>query len=297
MTIVYSWTARDVVTVTGPDAVGYLQGQISQDVAAMAPGEARWSFVLAPQGKVDGWGRLLRVDGDTFQVDTDPGAGAAWETRLRRFLMRTKVEIEVREAVPTLAIRGAALTGALPCGWPGTVGSDLLGVGLVVGDEDPAAALPADLPDDALEISAEALDALRIRAGVPRWGAELDGDTIPATVGQWAIDASVSFTKGCFTGQELVARIDSRGGNVPRRLAVVLIDGPAPAPGAEVTVGDKAVGTITSSAPDPVAAAGSGPANGQAATSVAMAYIARSVEIPADAQVAGAPGHLVAPPI
>ena len=59
-----------------------------------------------------------------------------------------------------------------------------------------------------------------------RW-AELDPETIPATVGQWAIDASVSFTKGCYTGQELVARIDSRGGNVPRRLrGLVLEAGP-----------------------------------------------------------------------
>src|SRR5690606_7561419 len=62
----------------------------------------------------------------------------------------------------------------------------------------------------------EALEALRIECGVPAMGAELTDATIPAEAGQWLIDASVSFSKGCYTGQELVARIDSRGGNVPR---------------------------------------------------------------------------------
>ncbi len=290
MTALYAWTSRDVVTVSGPDAETYLQGQLSQDVTAPAPGEVTWTFVLSPQGKVDGWGRLVRIDGETFQVDVDPGAGADWEARLRRFLLRTKAEIEVHEAVPALAVRGATVAGGLACGWPGGEGVDLLGVGLVLGDEEPAAALPADLPEGAEEIGAGELDALRIRAGVPRWGAELNGDTIPATVGQWVIDGSVSFTKGCFTGQELVARIDSRGGNVPRRLVGVVIDGPPPAVGADVTVDAKAAGTVTSSAPE-----GSG--DRRDGRSVALAFVARAVEVPADASVDTTPVRLVPTPI
>lgn len=277
MPVVVARTRRDVVTVSGPDAVTYLQGQLSQDVAALAPGESGWTFVLAPQGKVDGWGRATRIDGETVQIDVDAGTGAAeaWEARLRRFLLRTKAEVGVRLDVPTLAVRGVQLRGALPCAWPGTVGVDL------VGWDEPG--LPEDLTAEVVEVSPAELEALRIRAGVPVWGAELDADTIPATVGPWAIEASVSFTKGCYTGQELVARIDSRGGNVPRRLAVVLVDGPPPVPGAEVEVDGRAAGTVTSSAAD-----GSG--------AVALAYVPRAVEVPTSAVVDGVAARLVAPP-
>lgn len=280
MTVVYARTTRDLVTVSGHDAVTYLQGQLSQDVAALAPGQVARTFVLAPQGKVDGWGRMLRVDDETVQVDVDAGAGALWEARLRRFLLRTRAEISVQVDVEALVIRGATVEGGLPCGWPGQEGVDLLGVGHLLGD-DPEP-LPVGLPAEAVEVDDVGLEALRIRAGVPRWGAELDTDTIPATLGQWVIDASVSFTKGCFTGQELVARIDSRGGNVPRRLVGVVVDGPPPSPGTPIEAGDRPAGTVTSSAPDP---SGTG--------SVALAFVPRAIEVPADVTLAGTTGHLV----
>jgi folate-binding Fe-S cluster repair protein YgfZ len=97
-------------------------------------------------------------------------------------------------------------------------------------------------------------------------------------VGQWLIDASVSFTKGCYTGQELVARVDSRGGNVPRHLRRLVVDGPPPPSGTEVVVDDEAVGEVTSAAVAP----------DDAASAVALAYVKRSVEVPAAATVAGA---------
>jgi folate-binding protein YgfZ len=93
-----------------------------------------------------------------------------------------------------------------------------------------------------------ALEALRIECGVPAMGAELSAATIPAEAGQWLIDASVSFTKGCYTGQELVARVDSRGGNVPRPIRGLLVDGDPVPPGAEVQLDGQPVGTVTSSA-------------------------------------------------
>ena len=91
---------------------------------------------------------------------------------------------------------------------------------------------------------------------------------------------TASFTKGCYTGQELVARIDSRGGNVPRHLRGLVLDGMAPA-GAGIEVGGKTVGTLTS-----VAAKGPG--------AVALAYIGRDVEAPAEAVVSWEGGHVAA---
>jgi folate-binding protein YgfZ len=119
----------------------------------------------------------------------------------------------------------------------------------------------------------EAYEAVRIEAGIPMMGRELDEGTIPAEAG--VVDMSVSFTKGCYTGQELVARIDSRGGNVPRRLrGVILGDGASAPVGATVQADGKEVGRLTSVAFSP----------GLGAT-VGLAYVRRAVEPKAEVVV------------
>lgn len=278
MSIVVHRTTRDLLTIGGPEAVTWLQGQLSQDIAGLAVGAVSWTFVLTPQGKVDGWGRVQRRDDETVRIDVDPGAGERWRERLERFKLRTEAELSLRSDVDVVAVRGARINGDVPAGWPGTVGGDLV--------DPPDDVVASLLGGGAAEVDADAYEALRIRAGVPRWGAELDGDTIPASTGQWVIDASVSFTKGCYTGQELVARIDSRGNNVPRRLAAVVLDGPPPSPGTVVNADDRPAGAITSSAPDDTTGG-----------SVALAYIARSFELPRSGEVAGRPVGLAALPL
>lgn len=284
-------TTRDLVSVVGPDAATYLQGQLSQDVAGLAVGDSTWTFVLAPQGKVEGWGRITRVADDAFEVLVDAGAGEAWEARLRRFLLRTKADITVTPAVPVLALRGegsadvVAATGPdawRPAGWPAVDGFDLVLAGAAAED-----AVTRVVGAGVVEVGAAELEALRIRAVVPAWGSELDADTIPATVGQWVIDASVSFTKGCYTGQELVARIDSRGGNVPRLLHRAEVQGPPPSPGTPVLVDDVEAGSVTSSA-------------SVEGGSVALCWVGRAVVVEPDgspATVAGAPARVFSPPV
>ncbi len=206
---------REVVRFRGPDAVSFLQGQLSADVADLAPRTSSWSLLLQPKGLVDAWLRVSRVADDEVLLDVDEGWGDAVESRLRRFMIRVDVEVD-RETWAWLAVRGPG-SGELdyPSGavvvadpmWPGIEGLDLLG------PELEASSMPGAIP-----ISPEELETLRVVAGVPAMGRELDADTIPAEAGQWLIDASVSFTKGCYTGQELVARVDSRGSNTPRRL-------------------------------------------------------------------------------
>lgn len=120
-------TRRDLVVVEGPDAAAYLQGQLSQDVAQLAVGSSGATFVLAPQGKVDGWGRIHRAADDRFEIDVDPGAGPAWAARLQRFLLRTKAEVTVTEGVATIEVRGAAVDGGLQPLGPGVVGADFVG--------------------------------------------------------------------------------------------------------------------------------------------------------------------------
>ncbi len=288
MTLRLARTTRDVLLVTGPDAASYLQGQLSQDVETLPVAGLVQTFVLSPQGKVDGWGRLQRVGDEEFEIDVDPGAGPVWEERLNRFLLRTKAEVELVPDVPMIAarapkgefgIRARLMDEWLPAQWPGIGGADLLGDDV----DDPKAMLDA-IEQGAVEVEWATFEAIRIRSGIPRWGAEIDHDTIPATLGQPIIDSSVSFTKGCYTGQELVARIDSRGGNVPRLLHGVEIMGGTPNPGAEVSIGSEFVGALTSAAPD------------NQVGSVGLVFVPRAVEVPPNGvrcDIDGAEGRLV----
>jgi tRNA-modifying protein YgfZ len=264
--------SRNVLRVAGPDAIAYMQGQLSQDIDALAVGSSARSFVLQPTGKVDAWVRVTRVAADEVVVDVDGGHGEALAARLRRFLLRTKADIDALDW-RAVAIRGPGAADAVPtelgddalvapAGWPGVDGVDVLGRAV-----EPPSGVP--------EVDAPAYESLRIRSGVPRMGAELADATIPAEAGRWVIDASVSFTKGCFTGQELVARIDSRGGHVPRHLRGLVADaGAQPPAGASVVVEGADVGKVTSAAPAP---SGGG--------SLALAYVGRAVTPPAVAEV------------
>jgi folate-binding protein YgfZ len=260
---------RDVVRVTGPDAVTFLQGQCSQDLARVDVGQSAWSLVLQPQGKVDALVRATRVADDSFVLDVDEGWGQALLDRLNRFKLRVKVDLEplgwtcVALRGPGAVAAGRAVTPGpdllvTDAGWPGLPGVDLLGP-------------KPDVPAGVAEVTAQAYQVARIEAGVPVMGAELTERTIPAEAG--VVERAVSFTKGCFTGQELVARIDSRGGRVPRLLRGVVVPDQDVGPGASLHVAGKQVGSLTSAVPRP----GGG--------TVALAYVTRDVEPPTDATV------------
>ena len=227
---------RDAVSVVGPDAEAYLHGQVSQDVKALAAdGTPAWTFVLEPTGKLGVLARIRRVEGG-FLLDTDPGSGDALLARLRRFKIRVKADID---PVPVrfVAVRDAEHGFADP-------GSDLL---VTTHDDDQAPA--GAVPIDAVPIDAAAFERLRIESGWPKMGAELVDGTIPAETG--VVTFAASFTKGCYTGQELVERMDSRQAAAPhviRRLRAPA--GVAVAVEAEVVVDGAVVGRVTSSAGD-----------------------------------------------
>lgn len=246
---------REVIEIRGPDASRYLQGQISQDIVSLDRSSA-WSFILQPTGRVSSWMRVHRVTEEHLVLEVEPGAAELLLARLRRFLMRTAATIEESAPWSLIAYRcGAeaadgttldpsalpvgALDGVLP---PGLHGWDLL-VPLSVAD---AIAVAGDIVDP------QALERVRIEHLIPHMGADLTEDTIPAEAGPHVIAASVSFTKGCYTGQELVARIDSRGGNVPRPLRLLRVEpaafaaGDGPVVGAEVLVDGEQIGHLTS---------------------------------------------------
>jgi hypothetical protein len=134
--------ARDVVRLRGPEARAYLQGQCSQDVTALDVGDAAWALVLTPQGKVDAFARVVATGDDELVLVVDAGAGGPLVSRLERFRLRTKVEID---QVPweVVSVRGRGVPDgdgpdlrdtAVPPGgiavtapWPGWSGVDVLG--------------------------------------------------------------------------------------------------------------------------------------------------------------------------
>jgi folate-binding protein YgfZ len=251
--------ARDVIRVTGDDAATYLQGQASQDIERIEVGGSAWSLVLDPTGKLVSWFRIHRIADTEFLLDLEPGAAEATIARLERFKLRTKVDFVQEHGWRVASVRH----GAMPPGgdlvaevsWPGWAGTDVL--------------LAPATPDPDLDCDAAAFEESRIRAGVPRLGVDLTVDTIPAEGGAPLIEAAVSFTKGCYTGQELVARIDSRGGNVPRPVRVLTSEAPL-AVGAGVVLDGQEIGRVTS-----------------AAGSVALAPILRKAETGSTVEVGG----------
>ncbi|MGH9280461.1 MAG: YgfZ/GcvT domain-containing protein [Acidimicrobiales bacterium] len=255
------WLPRDFVSVTGPDALAFMQGQLSQQID-MPAGESTWALLLQPQGKMVALLRVLREAEDRFVLDTDEGFGPVVADRLIKFKLRVKAEIEPLEW-KCLAVRGPRSHDVVPRGlvadWPGLPGCDLVG-------ESP------EVPDGARLCSLEAYEAVRIEAGIPMMGREIDENTIPAETG--VVDMTVDFDKGCYTGQELVARIDSRGGNVPKRLRGLVIGSDVRPPlGSTVRFEEKDVGRVTSVGQTPE-------------RHVALAYVGRAVTPPADVTLA-----------
>jgi tRNA-modifying protein YgfZ len=267
---------RDVVRVSGPEALTWLQGQLSQDVAALAVGAAAWSFLLQPQGRLEALVRVVRTGDDELVLHTDEGAAEALVAHLTRFKLRTKAELEQLDwrcvalrgpdvaTMPVPPVDAATNAVVADAGWPGLPGLDLLG---------PAPAAP----EGVRRCDPAAYEAVRIEAGVPRVGVDTDERTMPHETGM--VEAAVSFTKGCFLGQELVARVDSRGGRAPRLLrGVVLGTNVLPPVGASIRVaGDdsaKERGTVTSVAESLDLRA-----------PVALALVARDVEAPAEVTV------------
>ena len=227
---------RAFLGVTGPDAADYLQRMVSNDVEALAPGSRCDALLLTPKARVIAPLRVLRRGDEDFLVLTEPELGEPVRTQLLRAKFAAKVEIEPEEHES----------------W------------LVLGGEEVVDERPEGEEADELEV-----ERRRIEAGVPRWGHEIDERVLPAEAG--LDETHVSFSKGCYPGQEPIARQRYRG-KVNRKLRVLDVEGEAEQ-GDELLHEGKAVGRITSAVPG-----------------VALAFV--RVEVPQDAelQFAAKPG-------
>ncbi|WP_375425861.1 YgfZ/GcvT domain-containing protein [uncultured Friedmanniella sp.] len=238
-TAVVDLSHRGVVTVTGPDRLTWLHSLTTQHLTALAPGVGVTTLVLSPQGHVEHV--LYGVDdGTTFWAHTEPDAApglAAWLDRMR-FMMR----VEVADRTPEYAVVWQLGGDEVP--WPVRSGPDSLGGReLFVPRGDLTAALEL-----APRAGTWALEARRIEAGVPRVGLDTDHRTIPNEVG--LLGVAVHLDKGCYRGQETVARVHTLG-RPPRRLVRLLLDGSVdslPTPGAALELAGRSVGFVGGSA-------------------------------------------------
>jgi folate-binding protein YgfZ len=249
---------RAYVAVSGPDAEDYLQRMLSNDVAALPVGESCEAMLLTAKARVIAPLRVQRRADDDFLLLTEPELGERVRAELVRFRFAAKAQIETEEHESHILL--GRDEGGIP--------TDDYGI--------PAVELvDAEPPADAREIGADELEALRIEAGTPRFGREIDDRVLPAEAG--LVERSVSFTKGCYPGQEPIARQHYRG-RVNRTLRVLDVDRSEPPPyDAELRLDGKAVGRLTS-----VAWTGNGDLIG-------LGYV--RVEVPVDAELELDGGH------
>ena len=235
---------RAFVRVAGPDAADYLQRMVSNDVESLEPGSSCEALLLTAKARVIAPLRVLRRGADDFLLLTEPELGDRVRSELTRSRFAAKVEVEPEVHLSTLVF-GEAPEGA-------------------VANEDYGReaweVLDAELGGE--PIGEDELERMRIEAGTPRFGREIDDRVLPAEAG--LLERAVSFTKGCYPGQEPIARQHHRG-RLNRRLRVLTLEGDT-APEAEIRYGEKVVGRITSAVPGK-----------------ALAYV--RTEVPSDAEL------------
>lgn len=217
------------LSITGADRLTWIHSLCTQDVEKLAPGEWKSGYILDPQGHVE-FPLLLIDDGTTLYIFTE----IATHQSLLTFLtsMRFTLRVEVQDASGEVALFKA----------PGK--TDQIGGPYALVPRDEISSMKANFALTALEVGTWALDAHRVALGQPRFGFESDPKTIPNELG--VLNIAVHMNKGCYRGQETVAKVFNLG-KPPRRLTMLHLDGSGvdlPAAGTPVTLDGKNIGFV-----------------------------------------------------
>ena len=233
--IVWADIAREVIVVQGDDAQTFLHSQLANDIASLDVGTSIHSLLLEPTGHVSALVRVVRHENTVFTLDVEAGFADAVIARLQRFVLRAKVTMSRSDWV-VRAFRGpdaVHVVGVVPGRavpyWDSADEID------VVGDV-------SQLPTMGEATEPEHIDYSRADARWPKLGVDVLVGDIPGTTG--ILSVAVSFTKGCYPGQELVERMDSRGTTAPVVIRALPREGLGV--GARVMENDQSVGTVTS---------------------------------------------------
>ena len=261
---------RGRIRLAGSDRLAYLQGLLTNDVAALGAGSGAYAALLTPQGRMISDMRVFEL-GDAVLLDVPAEVVQRVETHLADFVFSEDVTVQdVSDSLSHVVLLGpsAARVAGVRTLRPfenarSTVGgvevtaagNDEFGVpavDLFVGAGDRPALLEALAAGGVTTIDSGTAEILRLEAGIPRFGADMDHETIPLEAG--IEDRAISLTKGCYVGQEIIIRVLHRGqGRVARKLVGLTFaaDGQVPAPGTPLRSGPQQVGSVTSAAWSP----------------------------------------------
>jgi folate-binding protein YgfZ len=296
--------SRGLFRVTGRDPVGMIHGLATADIEAVAPDRGAYTAFLTPKGRMVADARVFRLGDGSLLLDIDPGAAKTLGEHIGRFvppLFAKAEDVSAAWAVVGVygpgadAVAGKAAASLGARGVPrDTVEERVVRLEdgfaartRITGNEGWDFFVPADRRDQVVETlvgaggrpgDPEALEALRVAAGRPRWGRELTEEVIPLEAG--LLDRAISQTKGCYTGQEVIVRILHRG-HVNRHLRRLEFSGAPPDPGTELfEPGGRARGVVTSAVANEAGAIGLG-------------FVRREIEPPAEMRLGSPDGDPV----
>lgn len=298
-------SSRGILRVSGADRRSYLQGLLTNDIAALAPGTGCYAAYLTAQGRMIADMRLFET-GEHLVVDLDGKLASPVASKWSTFIFSEDVEVtDISGVTAEIGLYGpqAARVAAAVCDRPESElaalpmhGNRHAEAGLVVRSDETGVLgfdliVPASLKEEAVSralaagavpIDGDLVEAMRIEAGRPLFLVDMNEDTIPLEAG--IEDRAISLTKGCYVGQEIIIRVLHRGhGRVARKLVRLALSGTAvPSRGDRITSGGKDVGEITSAAISP--------SNG---TPIALGYVHRDLATPGASVEIGGAGALV----
>lgn len=235
-------SARQQLRVTGEERSSFLHGMVTNDVEGLPVGGSCYAAMLTPRGAMVADLRVLKREGDLV-LDTGAGRGATVKDFLNKYLVSEDAELHDAPELAVLAVVGPRAEEVV-ARWPadavlGRLVSLLGGVDVLVPRERAGEllALVADVP----RLSRETLDVLRVEAGVPEFGVDMTESTIPLEAN---LHRAIHLQKGCYIGQEVIARATYRG-QMNKKLMGLLLGEATPAAGTELRHGDRKVGWLT----------------------------------------------------
>ncbi len=261
---------RDLLRITGEDRSSFLHGMVTQEVKNLPPGTAAYAAMITVKGAMVADARILKRQDDLL-LDMEPGMGAKVREFLEKYLIsedaelheltgeqgllrlvgpQVEVVLTAAQGAPFEALAHNALRQASIAGESvllvGNTALEAHGVDLLVPRTGLAtvwrALLEAGGPHGMKPLGFETLELLRVEAGVPRYGQDMGDTTIPLEAN---LTHAISYNKGCYIGQEVIARATFRG-HMNRKLTGLLLGDTEAVPGTELKVGEKKVGWLTS---------------------------------------------------
>ena len=298
--------SRSVIEVAGDDRVRWLDGMISADVQALGAGQGAWGLLLTRQGRIVADLHVLARE-ESLWLELERSIAETVKERLESYVIADDVVLrDCSAAWARLALEGPSAQNVLeaaagspvtlaPGAWcelrVAAVPISVAAYGftgqpafqLFVPHEAEAAGAEALLAAGAVEATTDTLECLRIESGLPRVGYELDETVLPAEAG---LEAAVSETKGCYTGQEVVTRMRTRGRVAHRLVGLRLEAASLPARGAEIAQDGARIGQLTSTVLSPSAGA------------IGLGYVKSAAAVPGgEVQIEGASARIVSLPL